>query len=106
MIVATEGDDSSGDGAVVGYGGRPPDDGVGTRGDGRPPDDGVDLKDSGRPSDDSDASRDGGGPPEGGAASRDGGSAGVLVASKDAIECIGLCGGSDGSSVVFFVMRG
>ena len=99
MISATEGCRSSDDGAVMGYVGGPSDDGAATSGGDRPPDDGVGSRDSGRPPDDGAASRDGGGPP-------DGGTAGVLVASNDAIRCIGICGGSDDSPIIFFVMHG
>ncbi|CAI9303221.1 unnamed protein product [Lactuca saligna] len=53
----------------------------------------------GEPSDDGAASRDGGGPPEDGAAR-------VSVASNYAIGCIGLCGGSDNSPLILFVMPG
>ncbi|CAI9285747.1 unnamed protein product [Lactuca saligna] len=111
MIAKTEGSGSSGDGAIMGYGGGPPYDGVALRGGGGPPDGGAGSRDNGMPADDDVASRDGDGPPEDVSVLRDGdglpedGTVGVLVASNDAIGCIGICGDSDGSPVVFFAMR-
>ncbi|CAI9291842.1 unnamed protein product [Lactuca saligna] len=86
-------------GVVPRDGGGPLNGSVGSRDGGGPPDNGTTLRDSGGPPEDGVASRDDGGSPEDG-------SVGVLAASNDTIGCIGLCGGFDGSPVIFFVMSG
>ncbi|CAI9291009.1 unnamed protein product [Lactuca saligna] len=99
MIVATEGNGSSGGSAIVGYGGGPLDVGAATRGGGRPPDDGVGSRDGDKKPEGGATSRNGGGPPEDGVV-------GVLTASNDAIRYIGLCDGFHCSTIVFFIICG